>query len=265
MWEKKGGNGSNSGSQPYSKISESKVGGVEIGDLVGPTEKDALDMILSKEYAYPSVSSFSMVGQSILLELGYKLEGTKSFAFSFSNSQNVLDNTVHLKQSGTTLKDQQPKSSTISTTINTLQFNTPASSSFRIEAENTRNNIFGGNLTFNWMHSVYYGVAENKDIGEITADFIKNNLTRELRNSHVDKIEGNIGLNQRMYYAYPVSMGIRYLETLLGVEGDSLLISGGLDIKTASQIAFNLNGVEYAVCKNEQSNLGQSKRTLTTI
>lgn len=269
MWEKKGkgnGNGNNDGNTAYHKVSEVDVGGVEKDQLVGDTIKEALDMILSAKYQHPSFSSLSMSGLiSRNVELGFKIEGTKTFNFGFNANGNVLENTVALEQDGITLISNQPKTGSITTPINVFQYNVPTAKSFKFKAESIRNVIFQDFLSINWRYTIYSGVADNKDLSEITANFVKANLVGTLSNLHFPTISGNIGVGKRLYYIYPVALGLRKLKTSLGVEGDSLISSGGLEIKTASQNTFNLNGIDYAICKNEQSNLGLSHRDIVTF
>lgn len=244
---------------PFEETAEVTVGGIYKNDQVGSTLYDAVKQIISAPYQKPGFSSFG--GISTKLELGYQLTGNQNFTFSINLPDNVQDNTIDLLENNVKLLALQPKVSPLTTSLS-HHYNTPTGLTYKIQGINTKGEFFSRNLYVNWYHTVYYGVAENKELHEITPDWVKATFTTKLTNGHPTQFVGTIGTNQRLYYFYPDSWNIRYFKTDLGKEGDSLLSPGGLEIKTPSQITHNLAGITYAICKNEQSNIGYSERTL---
>lgn len=262
----------NGGNTAYNKISEVKVGGVEVGQEVGNNYKEALDMILSAPYVAPSFSSFS-TNIPNQLELGQKVLGTYAFSFGLNHAQNVLENSISLIINSGIYLDQKPKnSSPLSLTISEegyFQYNDDHILTFIIKGIEERNNqAFQKSFNKVWYHSIYSGVAQDVDVNTINEAWVKQNLTRTLSNTHLATgnfaISGTLGVNEKLYYVYPVDLGLKKFKTDLGVEGGSLIING-LEIKTASQIAFSLAGKSYVVLRTEQSNLGYITRTLSNF
>lgn len=260
----------NQGNTTYTKVSEVKVGGVEVGQEVGQNYKEALDMILSAPYIAPSFSSFS-TNISNQLELGQKVVGNYSFPFGLNQAQNVKEDSISLIINSQIRLNQQTKnSSPLALNIseeNYFQYNDDRVLTFLIKGIEERNNkTFQRSFNKVWTHSIYSGVAQDIDVNTIDETWIKANLTRTLSNTHLATgnfaISGTLGVNEKLYYVYPVDLGLKKFKTDLGVEGGSLIISGGLEIKTASQITFSLAGKDYAVLRTEQANLGYITRTL---
>lgn len=249
----------------YSKTSEVTVGGITAGDLVGPTLKDANDALLSLPYVVPTFSSFSLGVTSV--ELGYTLTTPKTFTWGYTTEPNVTDSTIEIRQGATVLATGLAKSPTtlIGQAIAPITNNIATSESFSILGSHTKGTITTRNATVSWLGSVYYGVAPDVPNGSINEAWIKTNLTRSLNNGHLTSITGNIGAGERLYYIYPITYGFRLLDTPLGAEGGSLIITSGPSVRTDSQITNSLLGVDYAVCKNEQSNIGNITYTLTTL
>lgn len=247
-------------------VSEITLGGIYTNDEIEVPEIDetAWTQLLSAPYQLPSFSSLNIVGYPTNVELGYRISDELiSFSYGVTHAKNIQENSIDFEKIGATVfHNNLALSNSLGVGISE-QYNSPTTINFKISANNTKGNRFSRNLSINWLHSIYSGVAENKIPSEITADWVKNNLTKTLSNQHPSsKFTGNIGVNERLYYIYPVNFGLRYFKTDLGKEGDSLILTNGLEIKTTSQFIQNLNGVMYAVCKNEQSNIGYSERTL---
>ena len=248
----------------YSKVAEVTVGGITAGDTVGPTQKDFNDALLSTPYVVPTFNSFSLGVTTV--ELGYQLTTPKTFTWGYTTEPNVTDNTIEIRQGATVLATALPKSPTtlVGQAITVTQNNTPSTETFSIRGDHEKGTIATRNANVSWVGSIYQGVATDVANGAINEAWVKANLARSLTNSHVGSVTGTIGAGERLFYIYPVSYGLRVLDTPLGAEGGSLIISGGVIIRTDSQITFTLAGVEYAVCKNEQSNIGNITYTLTT-
>jgi hypothetical protein len=275
--------------ESYSKVSEVNVGGVELGQNVGTTVKEALDLILSTPYAAPTFTSFGLTLPLNIadVELGYRIsEGTSlNFNYTISNRQNARDNTLRITTNDSILPPilvnnaslpVLPSSSGIFTYElgSHIQYNSPKDFIATIRATEDRNSqFFQRTFTKAWKNKIYYGVAQDIDVNLIDADWIKTNLTNTiLTNQHpftatsIIKLSGTLGVNEKLYYAYPISFPLVKLKTDLGVEGGSLIIgSPGIEIKTPSQQLYSLDGQFYAVCRTEQSNLGFITRTLSTF
>ena len=249
----------------YTKVSEVTVGGITVGDTVGPTQKDFNDALLSTPYVVPTFASFSLGLPSNSVELGYELDSPKTFSWSYNTEPNVTDNTIEIRQGATVLATGLPKSpTTLSQAITPVLNNIAANETFSIRGDHEKGAIATRNATVSWLGSVYYGIATDLPDGSIDEAWIKANLTRVLTNSHLPSISGNVGAGERLFYIYPTTYGLRVLDTPLGPEGNSLIIVAGPDVRTDSQIANSLLGVPYSVCKNEQSNIGDITYTLTT-
>lgn len=276
----KGGDGGGDASQTaYSKQSEVTIGGVTNGDIVGPSVKDALDKLFSAPYVSPTLNSLG-IGVSSPVEIGYNLTSPINFSFTIQQggARGVfLPNTLDILQSATVLASGLSVSSPKSQAITPTQFLlTTGSQSFTVRATDEKNTVISTSNTLTWQHSVYIGVApvgnpsNQFDISFIDETWIKTNLTRSLTNSHPTSVSGNIGAGQRLYYAYPVSFGLRRFNTLIGPELNSLVADGSdnIRVRTNSQITEGvalIDGILYAICKNEQSNIGNTTFTLTTL
>jgi len=90
--------GTGIGNDIYQKASPTTVtvGGLPSGsNIFGLTVSEILERILVPSLP-PTFSSFSIQGQSQLIEVGVTFDGAKNFIWSTSNSQNVRLNTVSL-------------------------------------------------------------------------------------------------------------------------------------------------------------------------
>lgn len=263
------GNG-NSNRSSYKKVpvtSEVTTGGIYKNDVVMVSKNDEKEwkQLLSLPYVTPSFRSLNIIDYPSIVELGYKISNEViQFGYGVNLPQNVKENSISFQKIGSSqIIENLPISTSLWSSDVSEQYNIPTNVSFKISAINTKGESFSRTLTISWKHSVYYGVAENKEANEITESWIKENLTRSLTNSHITTISGNLGDNQRLYYAYPISFGYRYFNTDLGREGNSLIIrDDNLTLKNSSQISYNYPALGYAVCKNEQSGIGNISRTL---
>ena len=251
----------------YSKVAETTVGGITAGDIVGPTQKDFNDALLSPPYVVPTFSSFTLVIPNLELELGEKLETPKTFTWNYTTEPNVTDNTIEIRQGATVLATSLAKSPTtlVGQAITPVLNNIATTETFSIRGDHEKGTIATRNANVSWLGSVYYGVALDVPNSSINEAWIKANLTRSLNNSHLSSVTGNIGVGERLYYIYPIAYGLRLFDTPLGSEGGSLIIVAGPSVRTDSQIANSLLAVDYAVNKNEQSNIGNITYTLTTL
>lgn len=273
---KKGG-----GNTAYFKVSQVNVGGVEVGQEVGNTLKEAIDMILEAPYVAPSFSSFSANAplNTSDVELGYRIpEGTNlQFNFNISNRKNAKENTLKaviyndgqqfLMLENAPLPVLPNSSGNFNFMLGdgqNIMHNTPTTVSSIIYAKEDRNDqLFSKIFTKSWKSTTYITTSDSTIIDE---NFIKSFNQKGLVNSHGTSVSANAGNTtaKYLYYAYPQRFGFVRFVTLLGVELGSL-VAQDIEVRTDSQITNGLPGELYAVCRTANAFTGTITRTLELI
>lgn len=189
---------------------------------------------------------------------------TYSFLWQTSNPANVQPNTVRLQAGGAIIASNLPNTGSAELARPAFAFS-PSNDriTWQVRITNTQGGTAQREYSSRAFPAVYAGVAAMTEAGDITPGFIRG-LTRTLRATHLESISGNIGAGQRIYYAYPMSLGLRQLNTPLGALGGSLILQN-IEIPTAEQAAAGVPGQLYAICRNDQPNLGNVTFTLTTL
>ncbi len=130
------------------------------GQTVPASGKTAMEVLLdiAIEYLNPAFNSFSISGQSTLVEIGSSITGSKTFIWGTTNSSNVSANTINIVNttsssiliSGTTNDGSQIIN------ISTITFNS-SPQIFNINAINTLGAILSSNFTINTTYPYFYG------------------------------------------------------------------------------------------------------------
>jgi len=153
---------STSGSAYYTGASPSNVtvGGLPSGSsLAGNTVSQILEKMLIT-YLAPTFTSFSIVGQPTIIEVGTTLAGSKTFNWSTSNSTNVATNSVNIRDvtTNTLIDSGLANSGSDTVSIGTITNTSPISHAWRSEATNTNAGTFNSsNFTVSSIYPYFYG------------------------------------------------------------------------------------------------------------
>ena len=111
------------------------------------------------EYLLPSITSFSISGQSTTVESGTVISGTKSFTFNVSQPSNVNSNSLIIYQQGSPLASYIPVTSPSTWSIGTINTSGNGTSySFYATAVNTQSTVFTSNTyTITSRYNQFYG------------------------------------------------------------------------------------------------------------
>lgn len=127
----------------------------------GKTMQEVMELI-AQEYLTPSISSFA-ISQTTPIEVGTVISGNKNFTFSFSQSQNVKQNSVKIidAMTNTVLADNLQKTSPQSVDIGTIVKLEQDSHVWRIEAENTQGATTQRNSSpVTWLFRWFFGGSD---------------------------------------------------------------------------------------------------------
>lgn len=138
----------------------STVGGITAGtNLEDMNLYEVFDMLLNP-YQPPAFTSFGITGQSQTLEIGDSIaSGSKSFAWSISNSSNVTANTLSITgEPGTIVSAGSITSPYSYTLVSPITKTTVGSTStFNISATNSKSSTFSSSFTVTWRAYFYTG------------------------------------------------------------------------------------------------------------
>jgi len=138
------------------------VGGINSGSPILGLTYDQLWQDLLVPYIAPAFSSFAIVGQTTVVEVGTTIATPKTFSFGFSNA-NVQPNSLDILDvtASTTLASGLPLvSPTSAIPIGVIQQINPSSYSWRGKATNTQATIFfSSNFTIGWYWKAYWGTS----------------------------------------------------------------------------------------------------------
>jgi hypothetical protein len=186
-------------------------GGLTAGTHInGLNPCDVLQMILYP-YQAPSFTSFYMEGQNTVLEVGDKVTGgVRVFHWSTSNSQNILPNSILIRDLTTNqiLASNLDNDGSESVDIGSDKIKTTAGNyTWRIEGTNTKNQTFSRNYTVEWRYRVYWGSNPNPSL---TEEEIKNLQNSELKTNFNGTYSFNVisgGDGDYFYIVYPNAWG----------------------------------------------------------
>lgn len=141
------------------------IGGIAVGSsFSGATMQEMWDALLYP-YLNPSVSSFSISGQSTTLEVGDSItSGSKTFIWSITNSGNITANSVKIKNYNTNTIISTPSTGIANDgseaiSISTITRTTAGLQRFIIYAKTVKGSQISRNFNVNWYNRVYYGTS----------------------------------------------------------------------------------------------------------
>lgn len=147
-----------------------KVGGINAGSsFASKSMQDMWDDLLYP-YVAPTISGFNMVANPSPLEVGETLSsGNVTFNFSFTNEQNLDDNTVEISSStlGVLASGLALNSSPVTINIPTDITNTDkATETFTIKVTETGAGQLSRTTTTRWYYRVFWGSDVNTTVAE---------------------------------------------------------------------------------------------------
>ena len=183
------------------------VGGVEAGSTFSNVPLTDMWDDLLYPYQSPAFTSFSISGQSTLLEVGAELAaGDKLFTWSTSNSGNIEPASLDIKDItgaldlviGTTDDGSE------TTYIDAIAKSTAASHTWRISAVNTNANTFTRDFKVNWYWKVYYGESPLTALTETDIEALR---MGELKSNSAN-VYTLLGGDYK-WLCYPTAMGLK--------------------------------------------------------
>jgi hypothetical protein len=155
----------------------STIGGIAVGStFTNQTMQQMWDALLYP-YQSPTFASFSISGQSTPIEVGTTISGTKTFAWSTTNSSNVQTNTVNINDvtnSVVLLTSSANDGSEVITLPSSITKTVPSSHQWQISAVNTNIITFNRTFTVNWYWKIYYGTSSNVTLTESDIESLAN-------------------------------------------------------------------------------------------
>lgn len=156
------GTGGGGGSSTYAGASPTTttVGGLASGSVILGSTYDAILQAILVPYVSPTFSSFSISGQSTLIQVGTTLSGSKTFTWGTTTPANIQTNTVLIRDvtGATVLASSLANDGTESLPIGTITNTSPISQSWRVEATNTNAVTFqSSNFTVTSIYPYFYG------------------------------------------------------------------------------------------------------------
>lgn len=158
-----GGTGTSSGIYAGNSPTTISVGGLNAGEnILGDTYDDIFEQMLTP-YVSPSFSSFSIVGQSNVVESGNTIFGNKSFAFGFSQIGNILANSLDLFSGATQIANNVALVSPATANVPLVNLvGNNVNYSFQGRATNSNNQIFNSPLfTVTSLYRQFFGNTAN--------------------------------------------------------------------------------------------------------
>lgn len=151
-----GGGGTYGGASP----STVTVNGFPAGTNIAGMSYDTLFQNIYAPYQAPQFSSFSISGQSQVIEVGVPLSGIKTFLWAITNGANVQPNTVAIRDvtANTLIASGLANDGSEAVDIGVINNTAPISQSWRGEAQNTQlGNFQSGNFTVSSLYPIFYG------------------------------------------------------------------------------------------------------------
>jgi len=183
-----------------------EVGGYEIGDTFTDATLEQLFTNLLYPYQYPTVSSFSISGQPTILEVGDSVTGgNRTFSWNFTNDVNIAANTVKVEDVTTGTVFGQTYANDDNQTIDIgIDITKPTSSThtWKISANNTKNQTISRNFNVNWRWRTFYGTSANESLTDTEVQAL-------VSTSLDSNFTGNktVGGGGYKYFAYPTVFG----------------------------------------------------------
>ena len=147
------------------------------------------------EYIYPSFNSFSIVGQSTLVEVGTILSGTKTFSWNISNNSGIVNNVDIFDNTDNSLLLNTPNDGNQLVNINTNNlFNDGNTQSWKIIANNTSptGTINSSNYIVTARYRIFYGPTSNTPTNSSDIRSLPSNTFKNVGSNVVDLVTGTI-------------------------------------------------------------------------
>lgn len=182
------------------------VGGYEAGDTFTNANLTQVLTNLLYPYQYPSISSFSISGQSTTIEVGDSVAGsTRTFVWNITNTVNISTNTITVEDVtnsnvyGTTYANDSTETIDIGAPVSKISAN---SNTWRITAQNTKGQSITRTYNVNWRWRVYHGTSALASLDEAGVESLVNS-------SLSSNFTGNktFAAGGYKYVAYPTLMG----------------------------------------------------------
>jgi hypothetical protein len=232
-----------SGSSTYAGNSPSTltINGIASGTSITGLTLEYLLQNIYAPFQAPAFTSFSISGQSSLIQVGNALSGVKPFIWSTSNSGNVQPNSLLIRDvnANTVLVSSLANDGNENVNIGTIANSVPVSQSWRIEATNILSASFiSSNFTVSSIYPFYYGKVSSSGAAPGVNRPVAN---QALINSGTEVISSSTGTlsvtfsstsDDYIWFAIPslsTDKTVWYIDTLNnGVIGGSVSPSGNL-------------------------------------
>jgi len=186
------------------------VGGLELGqEFVNVSFQDLIEQMLHP-YLFPTFSSFAITGQVGLLEVGDIIPlGLKTFTWTTTNPSNINVDSVKIVDVTDAVDlaiDLTNDGNEDITFPLDIQKVVQASHVFRIEAINSRTQVFNRTLTINWNWRFYWGFYAPATIDSANVLLLQSSKLTTTRSGTI-AMPTNGGTNY-IYIAYRASFGL---------------------------------------------------------
>ena len=218
------------------------VGGYPAGSTF-PTPKTMQQMWDGLMYPYiaPAFTSFTISGQSTIIEVGVNLSGLKTFNWSISNNTNVQSNSIAIRDvnANTLIASGLSNDGSENVNIGTISNTSPISQNWRGEAVNTQATPFNSsNFNVSSIYPVFYGKVASGGAGSgqnrpiANQSLINSGTKLVIPSNGTITISFNTTPDDYMWFAVPQSSPLKtswFVDSLNnGVIGGSVSPSGNL-------------------------------------
>jgi hypothetical protein len=227
------------------------VGGIPANTNISSASFTSIFQEMLIPYIAPSFSSFSMAGQSQIVEVGTALNGVKAFNFSFSQFANVSASTLAILDitSSSVLVSNAPITSPQNANIGTITLSSAGSYSWQARAQNSQSSTFSSSpFTVSWQWMQFFGTNTNPTLTATQIQALAGaGLSPSLNGTY------SFGTGGYKFFAWPNSFGSP--TALTGFKDTSNNLPMAM-ASSADNIAYNnvYNGWYYALVPVTNSN-----------
>ena len=178
------------------------VGGILAGEVLeGLTAVEIIDRLIHP-YQAPAFTRFALSGVGTL-EIGTPIPTPVLFTWGTSNPTNIKVNSVTISENGGTVYAAGIENDgSESVDVGPVVLNSVGSKTFKVEAENSKGNLFSRTATVNWHARIFYGESILTELDEAG---IKSLRTSKLGSNKAGSYNFNEGGYK--YIAYPDAFG----------------------------------------------------------
>lgn len=241
------------------------VGGYPAGSTfpVSQTMQQMWDNLMYP-FIPPAFSSFSISGQSTLIEVGVALAGLRTFLWGTTQSANVQPNSLAIRDvtANVLLASSLPNTGSHAVSIGTIVNTSPISQSWRGEGVNTQSGSFqSGNFNVSSIYPIFYGkVASGGALPGINRPVANqaliNSGTKVLTSSTgTITISFNTTSDDYMWFAVPTSSPLKTIWFISALNNGSIggaVLPGGNLFPSPDTVSIDSptvlwNGVSYRI------------------